>query len=95
MSSRIGLAIGHLAYCCSFGLFLLSAHAAARLAGAFRGLGAAGTCAGPLVVALQLPLLACWLVVRPVSLGSFSLCAALAPRLQERPAELSRRPPWW
>jgi hypothetical protein len=33
-------------------------------------------------VVLQLTLLACWLVVRPISLTAFTACFALAPRLQ-------------
>jgi starvation-inducible DNA-binding protein len=31
---------------------------------------------------LQLPVLACWLVLRPASLCSFALCSSLAPRLR-------------
>jgi hypothetical protein len=71
-------------YRCSYALFLATAHAAARLAGAFRDLGAASRRIGPLVVPLQLPVFACWLVMRPLSLGSFAVCSALAPRLQSR-----------
>jgi hypothetical protein len=71
-----------LLYRCSYTLFLATGHAAARLAGAFRDLGAASRRIGPLVLALQLPLFACWLVVRPLSLVSFAACSALAPRLQ-------------
>ncbi len=71
-----------LLYRCSYALFLATGHAAARLAGAFRDLGGASRRIGPLVLALQLPLLACWLVVRPLSLVSFAACSALAPRLQ-------------
>jgi hypothetical protein len=37
---------------------------------------------GPLTVVLQLPVLACWLLVRPVSLAAFFACSALAPRLR-------------
>ena len=33
-------------------------------------------------VLAQLPVLLCWLVVRPVSLAAFSACSALAPRLR-------------
>jgi hypothetical protein len=74
-----------LLYRCSYALFLTTGHAAARLAGAFRDLGETSRRIGPLVLALQLPLLACWLVMRPLSLVSFAACSALAPRLQ-RPA---------
>jgi hypothetical protein len=68
-------------YRVSYALFLATGHAAARLAKAFRTLAAAHGTFGPLVVALQLPLLLCWLVVRPLSLATFSVCESLAPRL--------------
>ena len=59
---------------------LASGTAAAHLADAFRALGAAGARLGPLVIVLQLPVLLCWLVARPISLTAFSACLALAAR---------------
>ena len=34
---------------------------------------------GPLPVLLQLPVLACWLLVRPISIAAFAGCCAFAP----------------
>lgn len=61
---------------------LASGTAAARLASDFRALGAAGRRFGPLPALLQVVVLACWLVVRPISLTAFAGCFALAPRLE-------------
>jgi hypothetical protein len=58
-------------------VLLVSGRAAARLAGAFRALAVAGDL-GPLRVLMQLPVLACWLFVRPISLAAFAACSALA-----------------
>jgi hypothetical protein len=52
---------------------------AARLAADFRALGAGGKLARPVSVVLQLPVLACWLLVRPMSLAAYAACCALAP----------------
>jgi hypothetical protein len=70
------------AYRACYVLMLLSGKCAARLAHDFRTLGAAGRRFGPLPVLLQLPVLACWLLVRPISLAAFAGCCALAPRLE-------------
>jgi len=74
-----GMAVG-LAYRVCYLLMLGSGRLAARLAADFRVLGEARGRLGPLVVVLQLPVLACWLLARPVSLAAFSACCALAPR---------------
>jgi hypothetical protein len=58
---------------------LMSGRAATRLAADFRVLGSAARHVGPVAVVLQLPVLACWLLVRPISLAAFSACRALAP----------------
>lgn len=71
-----------IAYRLSYLVFLVSGRAAARLAADFRVLARAGERLGPLTVVLQLPILACWLVVRPISLAAFSACSALAPRIR-------------
>jgi hypothetical protein len=71
-----------IAYATCYLLMLLSGKSAARLAADFRTLGAAGRQFGPLTVVLQLPVLACWLLVRPISLAAFAGCCALAPRLE-------------
>jgi hypothetical protein len=60
---------------------IASGTVAARLASDFRALGTAGPHFAPLAVLLQLTVLACWLVVRPISLTAFAGCFALAPRL--------------
>ena len=59
-----------------------SGRAAAGLAAHFRTLGAARDRLGPLTLVLQLPVLACWLLVRPISLAAFSACCALEPGLR-------------
>jgi len=61
---------------------LVSGKSAARLAADFRTLASFGGRLGPLTVLLQLPVLACWLLVRPVSLGAFAGCCAIAARLE-------------
>jgi len=71
-----------LAYRLCYILLLASGRVAARLAADFRVLAEARERLGPLTVVLQLPVLACWLLVRPVSLAAYSGCRALAPRLQ-------------
>jgi hypothetical protein len=59
---------------------LASGTAAACLADTFRALGAANARLGPLVILLQLPVLLCWLLARPISLAAFAACIALAGR---------------
>jgi len=71
-----------LAYRLCYVLMLVSGWVAARLARDFRVLGEARERVGPLTVVLQLPVVAGWLLARPVSLAAFSACCALAPRLQ-------------
>jgi hypothetical protein len=71
---------GRIVYRCCYVIGVISGTAAARLASDFRSLGDAGL--GPLAVVLQLPVLACWLVVRPISLTAFAGCFALAPRVE-------------
>jgi hypothetical protein len=60
---------------------LVTGVAAARLAADFRALGAAGARLGPLRILLQLTVLACWALVRPISLAAFAGCCELAPRV--------------
>ena len=67
------------AYRTCFLLMLVTGRAAARLAADFRVLGSATRLVGPVAIVLQLPVLACWLLVRPISLAAFSACRALAP----------------
>ena len=70
-----------LVYRLSYGLFLASSHMTAWLAADFRALARASQRWGALVVPLQVPVLAFWCPARAVSLASFALCQALAPRL--------------
>jgi hypothetical protein len=58
---------------------LVAGTVAARLAADFRELGRAG----PLALVLQLPVVACWAVVRAISCASFAGCCALAPHLSQ------------
>ncbi|HEY1367238.1 MAG TPA: hypothetical protein VGF23_09000 [Gaiellaceae bacterium] len=60
-------------------LMVVTGRAAARLAADFRVLGSSRNLVGPVAIVLQLPVLACWLLVRPISLAAFSACRALAP----------------
>ena len=62
----------------------LSGAAAARLAADFRVLGSAAAPLRPLTIVLQLPVLACWLIVRPISAVAFAGCCGLATRLDGR-----------
>lgn len=70
------------AYRFSYLVLLGSGRVAALLAADFRVLAHAGERLGPLTVVLQLPVVLCWLVVRPISLAAFFVCRALAPRLR-------------
>jgi hypothetical protein len=56
--------------------------AAARLADDFRVLGAACERVGPWPVVLQIPVLACWVLMRPISIAAFAGCLTLAPRVR-------------
>jgi len=69
-------------YRVSYLVFLASGHATAWLAAEFRGLARASERWGALVVPLQLPVLVVWCPARAVSLATFTLCRALAPRLE-------------
>jgi hypothetical protein len=60
-------------------VFIVTGRAAARLAWDFRALGAAANRFGPIPLLLQLPVFACWLLVRPISIAAFAGCCALAP----------------
>ena len=68
-----------LVYRACYLVLLASGRAAAHLAADFRALAAAGDRFGPLRILLQLPVLACWAFVRPISLAAFAACCALAP----------------
>ena len=68
-----------IAFLACYFVTLASGTAAARLAADFRELGRAG----PLAVVLQLPVIACWAVVRAISWAGFAGCCALAPRLSQ------------
>jgi hypothetical protein len=68
-----------LAFQAAYFVLLVSGRAAARLAEDFRVLGAARRHVGPLVIVLQLPVLACWLLVRPISLAAYAACSTFAP----------------
>jgi hypothetical protein len=59
-------------------MLIATGRVAARLAADFRALGTPGKLARPVSVVLQLPVLACWLLVRPVSLAAYAGCCALA-----------------
>jgi hypothetical protein len=65
----------------SYLICLASGRLAARLAADYRELARASQRWGPLVVPLQLPVLAAWCPARALSVGSFAVCAALVPRL--------------
>lgn len=75
-------AVIRFAYRTCYLITLASGRAAAQLAGDFRELGAAGRHIGPFVLLLQVPVLLCWSLVRPISLAGFAGCVALAARLE-------------
>jgi hypothetical protein len=60
-------------------VLILSGRAAARLAADFRTLGSIDRRLAAVSVVLQVPILACWVLVRPVSLAAFAACSALTP----------------
>ena len=68
-----------LVYVICYAVLIGSGRIAARLAADFRALGSIDDRLTPVSRALQFPVLACWLVVRPISLAAFAACCALAP----------------
>ena len=74
--------LARIVYRCCYLIGVATGTAAARLAADFRALGATHARLAPVAVVLQLTVLACWLVVRPISLTAFTACFALGPRLQ-------------
>lgn len=69
-----------LAYRISYLIFFASGHLAAWLAAGYRQAAEAAERLGPLVVPVQMTLLAVWYPARAVSLGSFAVCRTLMPR---------------
>ena len=65
----------------SYVICLASGRVAARLAADYRVLAEASQRWGPLVMALQLPVLVVRLPARALSVGSFAVCEALVPRV--------------
>jgi hypothetical protein len=59
-------------------LLIATGRIAARLAGDFRALGSDGKLPRAVSIVLQLPILAGWLLVRPVSLAAYAACCTLA-----------------
>ena len=76
------MVFARIAYRSCYVIGVATGTAAARLAADLRALGATRKRFAPLAVVLQLAVLVCWLVVRPISLTAFEACFALAPRLQ-------------
>ena len=72
------------AYAACYLVFIVTGRAAARLARDFRALGAAANRFGPLPILLQLPVFACWMLVRPISIAAFAGCCAFAPITRTR-----------
>jgi hypothetical protein len=68
-----------LAYRLSYVVLLASGRAAARLAADFRILGSLDKRFAFVSVVLQVPVLACWALIRPISLAAFAAYSALAP----------------
>lgn len=71
--------VRRLVYRVCYLVLIASGKAAARLAADFRVLGSVDRRFAVVTRLLQLPVLACWLLVRPISLGAFAACSALAP----------------
>jgi hypothetical protein len=59
-------------------LLIATGRIAARLAADFRTLRSDGTLPKAASLVLQLPILACWLLVRPMSLAAYAACCTLA-----------------
>jgi hypothetical protein len=68
-----------LVYVFCYAVLIASGRIAARLAADFRALGSLDRRFTLVSRVLQFPVLACWLVVRPISLAAFAACCALAP----------------
>jgi hypothetical protein len=67
------------AYRLCYVVLTVSGRAAARLAADFRTLGSVDARLKLVSVVLQTPVIACWVVVRAISLAAFAGCAAFAP----------------
>jgi hypothetical protein len=67
-----------LAYRMCYVVLIASGRAAARLASDFRTLGSFGDRVGVITVVLQVPVLAFWFIVRPISIAAFAACCTLA-----------------
>ena len=67
------------AYRFCYVLLTVSGRAAARLAADFRTLGSVDARLRVVSVVLQTPVVACWVLVRAISLAAFVGCTALAP----------------
>ena len=67
------------AYRLCYVVLKVSGRAAARLAADFRTLGSVDARLKVVSVVLQMPVIACWVVVRAVSLAAFAGCATFAP----------------
>jgi hypothetical protein len=72
-----------LAFRVSYLICIASCHVAGWLANDYRALTRASRQWGLLVVPLQLSVLVAWCPARALSLGSFAVCQALAPRLAQ------------
>jgi len=75
------LSMRRFVYRLSYVICLGSGHIAATLAADYRTLARASRCWGALVVPVQLPVLLAWCPARVISVGSFAVCQAHAPRL--------------
>jgi len=69
-----------LAYSLCYLVTIASGRAAARLAADFRTLGSLDNRFTVISFVLQLPVLGCWLLMRPISRAGFAACSALAPK---------------
>jgi hypothetical protein len=65
-------------YVLCYAVLIGSGRVAALLAADFRALGSLDRRFTFVASVLQLPVLACWLVMRPISLAAFAACRALA-----------------
>jgi hypothetical protein len=69
---RLGYRLGYV-------ILTVSGRAAARLAADFRTLGSVDARLRIVALVLQTPVIACWVVVRAISVAAFAGCAAFAP----------------
>jgi hypothetical protein len=67
------------AYRLCYVVTIATGRAAARLAADFRTLSAVDSRLTVVSVVLRVPVLACWFLVRTISLAAFAACSALAP----------------